>query len=414
MRLTQLFSKTKKEAPRDETARSAQLLIRGGFIHKQMAGAYIFNPLGLRVLNKIIGIIRTEMNAVGAQELSMTSLQPKDLWQTTGRWDDKEVDVWFKTRLHNGTDVGLGFTHEEPLTAMAREYVSSYRDLPFYAYQFQTKFRNEVRAKTGIMRTREFIMKDLYSFSRSRAEHDQFYDKMKDVYQNTFKKLGIGDHTYMTFASGGSFSKYSHEFQTLTETGEDTLYLDRKKRIAVNEEVYTDEVVAELGLKKDDLEKVTGSEVGNIFTLGTKFSDPLNLNFTDEDGVVKPVVMGSYGIGPARVMGVIAELFNDERGIIWPQAIAPAQVHIVRIGDDENVCKMADKLYEDLHKSGIEVLYDDRDESVGAKFADADLIGCPVRVTISPKTLKENSVEVKHRNKKTAKLVNLAEITKNL
>ena len=410
MKLSQVFTKTHKEVPKDETAVSAQLLLRGGFMYKQMAGAYVILPLGLRVLNKIIAIIREEMEAAGGIELAMTALQPKEPWLASGRWDDKVIDVWFKTKLHNGTEVGLGNTHEEPLTALMREYISSYRDLPRYVYQFQTKFRNELRAKSGIMRTREFIMKDLYSFSRSPAEHERFYAQMQAAYTKIFKRLGLGDHTYLTFASGGSFAKYSHEFQTVTEAGEDTIYLDTKKNIAINEEVYTDEVVAELGLKKDDLKKVAAAEVGNIFTLGTKYSAALDLKFTDEDGSVKPVVMGSYGIGPARAMGVIVELMHDDNGIIWPAAVAPADVHLVRLGEDSAVVKAADQLYADLQAAGKEVIYDDRDLSAGAKFADADLIGIPTRLTVSERTLKDRSVELKHRSAHKTELVPLTTI----
>lgn len=409
MKLSQLFTKTRREAPRDEEAISAQLLIRAGFIHKQMAGAYVMLPLGLKTLNNIIAIIREEMNATGGQELTMTALQPPELWQKTNRWDDKEVDVWFRTQLHNKTELGLGFTHEEPLTALMAENINSHRDLPQYVYQFQSKFRNEVRAKSGIMRTREFIMKDLYSFSRDQKEHDEYYEKMKDVYAKVFHRLGIGDHTFITFASGGSFSKYSHEFQTTIEAGEDVIYLDRNKKLAVNEEVYNDEVLNDLGLDKDKLEKINASEVGNIFTLGTKFSDPLKLQYTDEDGAVKPVIMGSYGIGPARIMGVAIELFHDDKGMVWPEAIAPAKAHIVRIGEDAEVIKAADELYQGLTDKGIEVIYDDRDIPAGAKFADADLMGMPTRLTVSPKTLKENSVEVKQRNEADSKLISAAE-----
>lgn len=412
MKLSQLFTKTRREAPRDEEAISAQLLIRAGFVHKQMAGAYVMLPLGLKTLNNIIAIIREEMNAAGGQELTMTALQPPEPWQKSGRWDDKEVDVWFRTHLHNKTELGLGFTHEEPLTALMAENVNSHRDLPQYVYQFQNKFRNEVRAKSGIMRTREFIMKDLYSFSRDQKQHDEYYEKMKDVYTKVFRRLGIGDHTFTTFASGGSFSKYSHEFQTVIEAGEDVIYLDRNKKLAVNEEVYNDEVLNDLGLDKDKLEKVNASEVGNIFTLGTKFSEPLKLQYTDEDGSVKPVVMGSYGIGPARVMGVLIELFHDDKGMMWPEAIAPAKAHIVRIGEDEDVIKAADELYQKLQDQGVEVLYDDRDIPAGAKFADADLMGMPIRLTVSPKTLKESSVEVKLRSEAESKLISAEEALK--
>jgi len=272
MRQSHLFTKTRKEAPKDETAKNAKLLIRGGFIHKEMAGVYSYLPLGLRVMNKIVNIIREEMNAIGGQELYLTALQDKNIWEKTNRWSDEVVDNWFKTKLKSGSDVGLGFTHEEPLTALMKEYIQSYKDLPRYAYQFQTKFRNEERAKSGIMRTREFLMKDLYSFSKDAKEHEEFYEKAKKAYVKIFDRLGLGDKTYVTFASGGSFSKYSHEFQTLTETGEDTIYVDEKNKLAVNKEVYTDEVLKDLGLNKKDIIEKKASEIGNIFSLGTRFS----------------------------------------------------------------------------------------------------------------------------------------------
>ena len=414
MRYSNLFSKTFKEAPRDEESKSAQLLIRAGFIYKEMAGAYVMLPLGLRVFNKIVGIIRDEMDAAGGQELFMTSLQPKDVWEKSGRWDDKVVDVWFKTKLHNGSEIGLANTHEEAIANMMKEHISSYKDLPVYAYQFQTKMRNELRAKSGIMRTREFIMKDLYSFSRDEKEMKEFYDKMKDVYKKVFERVGLGKDTYLTYASGGSFSKFSHEFQTVTEAGEDTIYVDRDKRIAINEEVYGDEIIEQLGLDKSKLEKVKASEVGNIFPLGTKYSEALGLKFTDEKGELKTVVMGSYGIGPARVMGVIAELFGDDKGLVWPESVSPFGVHIVRIGQDEKVVEEADKLYKDLESAGVEVLYDDRDVSAGQKFVDADLVGVPTRVTISPKTLESNSFELKKRTDEDAKLVGIEKALESL
>ncbi len=397
MRLSKLFTKTRRDAPKDEAATNAQLLIRAGFIHKDSAGVYVFLPLGLRVLNKIIGIIREEINALGGQELTMSSLQRKELWERTNRWDDAQVDVWFKSQLKNGTDVGLAWSHEEPLTELMREHISSYRDLPAYAYQFQTKLRNETRAKSGIMRTREFIMKDLYSFSRSDEEHAEFYEKAKAAYTRIFDRLGLGEWTYLTYASGGAFAEFSHEFQTVTDAGEDIVYIDHDKRIAINEEVYSDKLIADLGLDKEKLEKTKAAEVGNIFNLGTSKSQPLGLVFQDEDGKQKPVVMGSYGIGPARVMGVVVERYADEKGMVWPEAIAPAKVYLVQIGTDEKVVAAANKLYADLQKRGIEVLYDDRDESAGAKFADADLMGCPIRLTLSPKTLEKGSVEFKKR-----------------
>ncbi|MBX4189297.1 prolyl-tRNA synthetase [Candidatus Parcubacteria bacterium] len=397
MRQSQLFTKTRKEAPKDEVSKNAELLIRGGFIYKEMAGVYAFLPLGLRVLNKIIEIIREEMNAVGGQELSLTALQEKELWEKTDRWSDEKVDAWFKTKLKNETELGLGFTHEEPLTRLMKEYVSSYRDLPFSAYQFQTKFRNEARAKSGLMRTREFIMKDLYSFSKDKAEHDMVYEKIKQAYINIFNRLGIGGSTYVTFASGGVFSEFSHEFQTLSEAGEDIVYVDEDKRIAVNKEVYTDEVLESLGLNKSNLKERKAVETGNIFTLGTRFSEALGLTYKNEHGETTPVFMGSYGIGPARSMGTIVELYSDEAGIMWPRSVAPFRAHLLTLGEDENIKTLGDEVYKTLEAEGVEVLYDDREARAGEKFADADLIGIPTRVIIGSKTLESKMLEVKDR-----------------
>lgn len=414
MRYTNLFTKTFKEAPRDEESKSARLLIRAGFIHKEMAGVYVMLPLGWRVLNNIINIIREEMNSAGGQELFMSSLQPKEPWQKSGRWDDKVVDVWFKTKLHNGTEVGLANTHEEAITNLMKEHLVSYKDLPVYAYQFQTKLRNELRAKSGIMRTREFIMKDLYSFSLDQAQHEKFYQKMMDSYEKIFERVGLGGHTFMTYASGGSFSKYSHEFQTITEAGEDTIYVDRDRQVAINDEIYNDETIKEFDLDKAKLDKVKASEVGNIFPLGTKYSESIGLNYTDEQGQIKPVYMGSYGIGPGRVMGVIAELFGDENGLAWPKEVAPFQVYLVKIGDQSEINHKADELYELLQSKGVEVLYDDRDVSAGQKFADADLIGLPYRITISPKTIEQDSAEIKKRQSNDVELIKLNQVIDHL
>jgi len=394
MRQTQLFTKTRKDAPSDEVSKNAQLLIRAGFLHKEMAGVYAYLPLGLRVLNKINNVVREEMNAIGGEELLLTSLQDKTVWEATERWDNDDVDVWFKTKLQNDTELGLAFTHEEPITRLMRDHVSSYRDLPRYVYQIQTKFRNEVRAKSGIMRTREFPMKDLYSFNVDQDGLDAFYEKAALAYMNVFTRVGIGDITYKTFASGGSFSKYSHEFQTLSNAGEDTVYVDDERHIAINKEVYTDEVLADLKLSKDSLREEKAIEVGNIFKLGTKFSEALGLTYKDEAGTEKPVIMGSYGIGPSRLLGTVAEVLADEKGLIWPKEIAPFAVHLVRLGDAEQVVSSADALYNTLKNNGVEVLYDDRDVRPGEKFADSDLIGVPVRVVVSDRTVEEGAYEV--------------------
>jgi prolyl-tRNA synthetase len=397
MRLSQLFTKTSKTAPADETSKNAQLLIQAGFVHKEMAGVYSYLPLGLRVLRNIEKIIREEMDAIGGQEVYMPALQIKERYEMTGRWDDEVVDNWFKTKLVNGTEVGLGFSHEENLVPIAMNYVNSYRDLPFAPYQVQTKFRNELRSKSGLMRGREFLMKDMYSFSLNQAQHDAFYEKSQQAYRKVYDRLGLGSRTFMTFASGGSFSKYSHEFQTLSDAGEDIVYLSREKNIAVNKEVLTDEVLAELKLKRADLEEVKAIEVGNIFSLSTKFSAPFDFRIADEKGEPQTIIMGCYGIGVSRVMGTIAELVSDEKGLVWAENVAPARVYIARLGDDAAVVKAADTLYAALQQQGIEVLYDDRDARPGEKFADADLMGIPWRVVVSPKTVEARKHELKAR-----------------
>ncbi len=398
MRQSQLFTKTKKEMPADEVAKNAELLIKAGFINKEMAGVYSYLPLGLKVFKKIENIIREEMNAIDGQEVVLTSLQERETWEPTDQWNDANVDVWFKTKLKNDTELGLAVTHEAAITKMLKNFVQSYRDLPKFIYQFQTKFRNETRAKSGVMRTREFVMKDLYSFCRDEAEHNIFYEKAKEAYKNVFKRVGIGHLTYLTFASGGMFSKFSHEFQTITGAGEDTIYVDESKGIAVNKEVYNDEVLTSLGLSKETLVENRAVEVGNIFTLGTRFSDALDLKYQTEEGESKSVFMGSYGIGPGRLMGTIVEVLSDDKGIIWPEAVAPFKVHLVSLGADAEVIAKADALYESLISSGTEVLYDDRaDTTAGEKFADADLIGIPYRVVVSTRSLRDGGYEVKKR-----------------
>jgi prolyl-tRNA synthetase len=414
MRLSQLFTKTRKEVPADETAKNAKLLIQAGFIHKEMAGVYAYLPLGLRVLENIKQIVREEMNAIGGQEIIMTSIQRKELWEKTDRWDEKKVDVWFKSRLQNGTDIGFGWSHEEPITDMMRNYITSYRDLPAYVYQFQTKLRNELRAKSGIMRGREFVMNDLYSYSISEEAHQKFYDEATKAYMRIFDKIGLGNDTFFTFASGGAFTQFSHEFQTITDAGEDTIYLHRGKKIAINEEVLQDDVLAQLGVRREELEQVKAAEVGNIFSFGTSKSEQLGLYFVDEDGQTKPVVLGSYGIGITRLMGVIVEHFADDKGIVWPENVAPAKVYLARLGNISQVVSEADNLYNELTESGTLVLYDDRDLRPGEKFADADLVGVPYRVVISEKTVQTGKHELKKRTETDTQLVSTEELVKLL
>lgn len=415
MRQSKLFTKTRKEAPADEVSKNAELLIRAGFIHKEMAGVYSYLPLGLKVLNKIENIIREEMNKVEGVEMRTSVLQNKEVWEKTNRWDDAIVDNWFKTDLKNGGQVGLSFTNEEAYSNILKQYVASYKDLPIYPYDFKSIFRNETRSKSGIMRGREFYWKALYSFSKDETEHNVFYEKMKVAYQNVFKRVGIGHLTYMTFASGGTFSKFSHEFQTVTSVGEDTIYLDENSGIAINKEVYNDEVIGELGLNKETLVEQRAVEVGNIFSLGTKFSEPFDLKYTDEKGEDKFVIMGSYGIGLGRLMGIVVEVLSDDKGIIWPDSIAPFSVHLLSLGEDETVQNEANKVYEELLKNNIEVLFDDRvGLSAGEKFADADLLGIPNRVVVSVRSMKENGVEVKKRSEEKGKVISVDELLNGL
>jgi len=411
MRLSQNFTHTLREAPADEVSRNAQLLIRAGFVYKVMAGVYAYTPLGLRVVENIKQIVREEMNAIGGQELIMTNLQAKEPWEETTRWSDEVVDIWFKTKLQDGTDLGLAWSHEEAILAMMRQYVQSYKDLPIKVYQFQTKLRNELRAKAGIMRGREFVMKDMYSLHSSAEDLDAFYEQSIEAYKRCYDRFGIGDETFVTFASGGAFTKFSHEFQTICDAGEDILYVHRGKNIAVNEEVL-DEAVKELGISKDELEKVKSAEVGNIFNFGTEKCDQMNLHFTDKDGTEKPIYLGSYGIGITRVMGVIVEKFADDRGIVWPEQIAPAKVYLVQIGQESK--ETADALYDELMGKGIEAIYDDRDERPGAKFADSELMGIPYRITVSDRLLGDEKFELTPRTTGVAELLTREELLAKL
>lgn len=413
MRYSKIFSKTNKNVPADEVAKNAQLLIKAGFIHKEMAGAYAYLYLGLKVIEKIKQIVREEMNSIEGQEIIMTALQRKELWEKTDRWDDEKVDVWFKSQLKNGAEVGFGWSHEEPITDMMKGFINSYRDLPVFVYQFQTKLRNELRAKSGIMRGREFVMKDMYSYSITPEAHEEFYNKTIQAYLNVFERVGLGSDTFLTFASGGAFTQFSHEFQTLCEAGEDLIYLHRGKKIAINEEVLTDEVINQLGVKREELEEVKTAEVGNIFNFGATKSEQLGLYFTDENGETKPVILGSYGIGITRLVGVIVEKYNDDKGIIWPESVAPFKVQLITIAqstEDESY-KKSEELYNDLTAKGIEVLWDERfDARPGEKFADADLIGNPYRVVVSDRSLQSGGFEFKKRNEEESKVISKEEL----
>lgn len=414
MRLSQLFTKTSKSVPADETSKNAQLLIQAGYIHKEMAGVYAYTPLGLRVVKNIKRIVREEMNAIGGQELIMTNLQPREPWEVTGRWDDGNVDIWFKSKLKDGSEVGLAWSHEEPIVEMMKQYISSYKDLPVSVYQFQTKLRNELRAKSGIMRGREFVMKDMYSMNVDAQTHDKYYDSVIEAYKKVYDRLGIGEDTYVTFASGGAFTKFSHEFQTVCQAGEDTIYLHKGKNIAINQEVMDDESLQKLGVKRDELEELKSSEVGNIFNFGTEKSEKMDFSFTNEQGEKQFVHLGSYGIGVTRVMGVIAEKMADDKGLVWPESVAPAKIYIARLGDNEPVAQQADVLYDRLTAAGVQVIYDDRDLRAGEKFADADLLGIPYRVVISDKTASSGHIELKARTKDNAESLDGEELLRRV
>ncbi|MEX0689873.1 MAG: aminoacyl--tRNA ligase-related protein [Candidatus Paceibacterota bacterium] len=412
MKQSQFFIKTQKEDPKDEMAKNAKLLIRAGFVDKLMAGAYSMLPLGLRVKNRIINIIREEMNKLGANEILMPALHPKSIWEATGRWD--EIDVMYKLKDKSGRELTLGTTHEEVITKLVKGKVDSYSDLPFSLYQFQNKFRDEERAKSGLLRGREFTMKDLYSFHANEDSLSIFYEKAKQTYLNIFQKMGIGDITYFTYASGGSFSKNSDEFQTLSEVGEDTIFICNKCRVAINKEIIEDQKECpECG--NSNLREEKSVEVGNIFKLGTRFSDSVDLKFKNESGEDKSVVMASYGIGIERLIGVIVETLSDDNGIVWPESVTPFNVHLLLIGQAQDDLKsFTDEVYDTLQGSGLEVLYDDRANiQPGEKFNDSDLIGIPWRVVVSKKTLAENKIEIKKREENETSLMTTQEFIKN-
>lgn len=414
MRQSQLLTKTRKEGPKDEVSKNANLLIRAGFINKEMAGVYDYLPLGLRTLKKIENIIREEMNMIGGQEVLMTTLQDPELWKKSGRWDDSVVDNWFKTKLATGTELGIANTHEEPITEMLTHFVSSYKDLPIYVYQFQTKFRNELRAKSGIMRCREFLMKDMYSFSRTEEEFKKFYEECAEAYTKIFKRVGLGEHTFRTIAAGGSFtSGFTDEFQTISSSGEDIIYIDRAKGLAINKEVYTPENMAQFGLDTINIEEQKSIEVGNIFPLGTKYPDAIGLKIKDETGESKTIFMGSYGIGLGRVLGTIAEIFSDENGLVWPVAVAPFKVHLIEIKSENiKVQETAEALYKKFMSLNIEVLHDDRDARAGEKFGDSDLMGMPLRIVVSEKGIEKGEFEVKERKNGTVSIFTENELVK--
>lgn len=404
MRQSKLFTKTLKHLPKDEASSNAQLLLKGGYIDKLMAGVYSILPLGWAVVNRLEAIIRSELNSIGAQEVFLPALQPKELWSTTGRWETMK-DILYTVQQAD-QEYTLGSTHEEVVVPLMQKFVHSYKDLPVAVYQFQTKFRRELRPKSGILRGREFLMKDQYSFHASVEDLDRYYDMMKQVYQRIFQQVGLGDVTHLTFASGGAFSKYSHEYQTVTPAGEDTIYICQQCQLAINREIKADTPVCPQCQGQEFIEQ-RAIEVGNIFKLMAKFTEPFNFMVAGADGKPQPVIMGCYGIGIGRMLGTIVEIHHDAHGIIWPEAVSPYTFHLLNLHNDS---VQADQVYTTLQLAGHTVLFDDRAVSAGIKFADADLLGLPIRLVVSPKT--QGKIEYRRRVNDTTALVGLDELVK--
>jgi prolyl-tRNA synthetase len=408
MRQSHLFTKVSKLPPKDEEAVNAKLLTRAGFVRKISAGVYAFLPLGFRVLEKVKQIIREEMNAIGAQELLFSTLIAREYWEKSGRWG---IKVGYEFKAPSGEEVALGWTHEEEAAAIATHFISSYKDLPQAVYQMQTKFRDEARAKSGLLRGREFLMKDLYSFHASKEDLDNYYNVVIGAYKKIFKRLSLP--VRVTEAAGGAFTKeYTHEFQVLNPAGEDTVFYCAKCDWSRNKEIFKGKAGDACEKCGGSIQEANGIEVGNVFKLGTKYSDAFGVQFTDEKGEKKAVIMGSYGIGLSRIVGTFVEAFHDDAGMMWPDAVAPFRVHVLALHgtDKKTVAERADGVYDALHKAGVEVLYDDREISAGQKFSEADLIGIPFRAVVSEKAGEK--VEVKRRDEKTAKLMTIKEFEK--
>jgi len=409
MRYSKLFGKTLRTAPKEAEAISHKLLTRGGFIDQLAAGVYTFLPLGWRVHRKIENIIRSEMDAAGGQEISMSVMQPKTLWQETDRWETIDPPL-FKFKDRHDKEYCLGPTHEEVITDLARRFVKSYKDLPISVYQIQDKFRNELRSTGGILRTREFFMKDLYSFHADEEDLASYFKKMIEAYTKIFNRVGL--KVLVTEASGGTIGgDVTYEFQVPAVVGEDTVYFCENCGYAINKQFAEEKEIGEQCPKcHKKLDSTNAIEVGQVFSLGTKYSKAMGANFVDKDDKEKPVVMGCYGIGLGRTMAATVEVYHDEKGIIWPESVAPFQVHLIAIGEQQTVNSKANQIYERLIKKGVEVLFDDRQESPGVKLADADLIGIPERWVVSEKTLEKDCVEVKKRDQKGTKLVKISSV----
>ena len=413
---SKLFTKVRKQVSKDEKSINGILLEKAGFVHKEMAGVYTFLPLGLRVITKIENIIREEMNKISGQEVLMTIFQPKKIWEETGRWSG-EIGKQVMYKCEGSKEIGLGPTHEEMLTNIIRSYINSFEDLPVHIYQIQTKFRKEARARSGILRGREFKMKDLYSFHTSESDFKKYYEKAKKSYTKIFNNCGV--KAIITEASGHGFTKnFTHEFQVIADVGEDKIVYCPKLDFSQNKEISKLKAGDKCPVCGAKLKEDKSIEAGNIFPLGIKYSKAMNALFTDKDGKKKLIIMGCYGIGISRLMGTIVEIHHDEKGIIWPSTVAPFDIHLISLkSSDEKVNKKikinSEKLYKELKEEGKEVLYDDREnKSAGEKFADADLIGIPYRLVVSEKTLRNDSIEVKKRNENKLKLVKIKQIYK--
>ncbi|MDD2823449.1 MAG: His/Gly/Thr/Pro-type tRNA ligase C-terminal domain-containing protein [Candidatus Daviesbacteria bacterium] len=411
MKYSKLFSKTLRQPPKEAETINHKLLTQAGFVDQLMAGVYSYLPLGLRVLNKIEQIVREEMDAVEGQEVLMPILHPKSIWETTGGWG--KIDVLFKINSRTEKEYALGQSEEEVVTPLVMSRVNTYKDLPLSVYQIHWKFRDELRAKSGILRGREFYMKDMYSFHETQEDFLKYYETVKKSYLKIYEKLGLT--AKVTEASGGSFSeKISYEFMVLTDAGEDDILYCSDCDFCVNVEIAKMKVGDPCPRCGGKLDQAKASEVGNVFDLGQKYGKDFNLSFLDREGKKSFPIMGCYGLGISRVMGVIVEKFNDEKGIIWPESVAPFKIHLIGLDQsEENIKSEAEKVYKQLQTEGIEVLFDDRvDVSAGEKFATADLVGIPYRIVISKKT--EGKLEVKKRNEKTTEFMSLEDLLKLL
>lgn len=409
MKQSELFTKTLRQPPKDEETINAQLLVRAGFVNKLMAGVYSYLPLGLLVLKKISQIVKEEMDAIGGQEILMPSLHPAEPWKKTGAWD--KVDVLFKLKSRTGKDYALGQSEEEVVTPLVMKNVQTYKDLPVSVYQIGWKYRDELRSKSGLLRGREFFMKDMYSFHEDQKDFERYYEIVKKAYLKILERVGLV--AKVTEASGGGFSeKISYEFMVLTDAGEDKILYCDVCEFCVNEQIAKNKAGDKCPkCGKGGLNAATASEVGNVFDLGQKYGKDFGLTFKDKDNNKRHPVMGCYGLGISRLMGVLVEKFHDDKGIIWPKSVSPFDFHLINIAKDPT---KADKIYESLQSEELAVLYDQRQVSAGEKFADSDLIGIPVRILVSDKTLMEDSVEIKERGSSRSQLIAIKDIIKKL